>query len=193
MKTTNYAGIDYGLGKTNVGANGIRYGVISQHSINPDCDDVYTNGRDLTFENYQQSVKDSLKSALSDYFSDHAWNDRPSSLANAVANAFDAIEQDINDRYESDGEGQYLYEQDGYTIQTCLTNDYIVTQSPYFTYAQFCSPCIPGACNLDSPLAETDDNNKCFCLGHDWFDDGKAPYPVYSVETGAIIPATANP
>jgi hypothetical protein len=25
---------------------------------------------------------------------------------------------------------------------------------------------------------------KAYCLGHDWFDDGRAPYPVYSVETG---------
>ena len=31
---TNYKGIDYGLGKTNIDkTSGIRYGVISQHSV----------------------------------------------------------------------------------------------------------------------------------------------------------------
>ena len=39
---TSYAGIDYGLGQSNVDkANGIRYGVISQHSVIPEAmDDV---------------------------------------------------------------------------------------------------------------------------------------------------------
>ena len=30
-------------------------------------------------------------------------------------------------------------------------------------------------------------DNRAYCLGHDWFDDNKAPYPVYSVETGREI------
>jgi len=31
--------------------------------------------------------------------------------------------------------------------------------------------------------------NACYCFGHDWFEDGKAPYPVYSVETGELVEA----
>lgn len=28
---------------------------------------------------------------------------------------------------------------------------------------------------------------KTYCVGHDWFEDGKAPYPVYSVATGELV------
>jgi hypothetical protein len=50
--TTTKAGIDYGLGLSNIDrTTGIRYGVISPHSVNPDAlDDVWQNGRDLTWE-----------------------------------------------------------------------------------------------------------------------------------------------
>lgn len=67
------------------------------------------------------------------------------------------------------------------------SGDVWVFKSPYFTYAQFCSPCAPGACHLRNPLDEPSEPNRCYCLGHDWFEDGKAPYPVYSVETGEIV------
>lgn len=67
------------------------------------------------------------------------------------------------------------------------SNDIWVTKSPYFTYAQYCSPCAPGACHLENPLDEPNEANKCYCLGPDWFDDNKPPYPVYSVETGERV------
>jgi hypothetical protein len=65
--------------------------------------------------------------------------------------------------------------------------DIFVLKSPYFTYAQFCSPCAPGACYLLSPLSTPNDGNRCYCFGHDWFEEGKAPYPVYSVATGELV------
>ena len=33
MEKTDYAGIDYGLGRTNIDDNGIRYGVIPIHEV----------------------------------------------------------------------------------------------------------------------------------------------------------------
>lgn len=70
--------------------------------------------------------------------------------------------------------------------------DIFVLKSPYFTYAQFCSPCAPGACYLTSPLDEPDADNRAYCFGADWFEDDKAPYPIYSVETGELVtPAVA--
>jgi hypothetical protein len=74
--------------------------------------------------------------------------------------------------------------------------DIFVMKSPYFTYAQFCSPCAPGACHLMNPLdtvcfvledSEPIADNKCYCFGHDWFDDNKAPYQVFSVRTGKLV------
>ena len=81
--------------------------------------------------------------------------------------------------YYDDGETQAEQSADDVDIFVC--------KSPYFTYAQFCSPCAPGAGYLLNPLTEPDPGNKAYCFGHDWFESGKAPYPVYSVETGELV------
>jgi hypothetical protein len=64
--------------------------------------------------------------------------------------------------------------------ESCL----FLTESPYFTYTDLCSPCAPGAGNLDSPSNE---GARTLCFGHDMFNDERAPYPVYSVKTGKLI------
>jgi len=64
------------------------------------------------------------------------------------------------------------------------SNDVWITKSPYFTRAAFCSPCAPGACYLNNP---TDDGERCFCPGHDWFGDKPTPFPIYSVATGELV------
>jgi len=58
-----------------------------------------------------------------------------------------------------------------------------IFKSPYFTMAKYCSPCIPGAGDLD----HTPGPCKCYCFGHDWFDGEQAPYKVYSVDTGKEV------
>jgi hypothetical protein len=63
-------------------------------------------------------------------------------------------------------------------------SDIFVMSSPYFTRASYCSPCAPGACYLLSP---DEDGDKAYCFGHDWFKDGKAPYPVFLVASGEEI------
>lgn len=173
-----YPGIDYGFGQTNIDTEtGIRFGVIGQNAEHLSLDatqDLWTYGKNLSFENFQSRVKTGLKGALSDYFS--------SKLDDAVNQAFEAIEDDLNDGYQSESD-IYLYEQDGYVIQTGET-DLTVLKSPYFTRAQFCSPRAPGAGHLENPC-ET--GPKTYCLGHDWFEDNQAPYPVYSVASGELI------
>lgn len=78
------------------------------------------------------------------------------------------------------------YNGDGYELTDCLDSDIFVLNSPFYTYARFCSPCVPGAGNLN----DHDENGvKTYCLGHDWFDDNKAPYPVYSVATNELVKA----
>lgn len=78
----------------------------------------------------------------------------------------------------------YILKTDEYDAQDCLDSDVMVTRSPYYTFCQFCSPCVPGAGNLDSPM---DDGIKTFCFGHDWFDDGKAPYKVFRVDDDSEV------
>ena len=64
--------------------------------------------------------------------------------------------------------------------------DIFIEKSQYYTYAQFCSPCAPGACYLSSPLSQKIENNKCYCFGHEMFETN-APYPVYDLKTNKLI------
>ena len=77
----------------------------------------------------------------------------------------------------------FEYKEEGYKCEASEDGDIFITKSPFYTYAQFCSPCAPGACYLMSSIEEKDNNNKCYCFGHDWFDSGKAPYKVYDIKT----------
>ena len=69
-------------------------------------------------------------------------------------------------------DGEYRAEQHG---GDC---DIFVMKSPYYTRATFCGPCAPGAGYLSSPC---EDGVRAYCFGHEWFEDGVAPYPVYLV------------
>lgn len=78
----------------------------------------------------------------------------------------------------------------GYEGMLASDNDVWIFRSPYFTRAAFCSPCAPGACYLTSPCV---DGERAYCLGPEWFDeDNPAPYPIYSVETGALVKEDSN-
>lgn len=63
---------------------------------------------------------------------------------------------------------------------TCL----FLVKSIYYTFTKFCSPCAPGAGDLDSP---TDQGVKTLCFGHDMFENNKAPYPVYRVSDNSLV------
>jgi hypothetical protein len=75
-------------------------------------------------------------------------------------------------------DGEYLAE------QSSDDPDIFITKSPYYTTCQFCSPCAPGAGYIMNTI---EGGIKTYCFGHDWFESGKAPYPVYSVKTNKLI------
>lgn len=178
-------GIDYGLGSTNIDTTtGIRYGVISQHDLAPEALDTIFNGENLSFQAYMAEAKDKLRSTLDEYFSDYKHGANKQSKLDAVTDdAFDAIKQELSDAYTGDSD-KYRLERDGYVIETSDPADLFVTKSPYFTRCQFCSPCAPGAGYITNTQ---EDGPKTYCLGHDWFDNNKAPYPVFSVESGNLV------
>jgi hypothetical protein len=175
----SYAGIDYGLGMANFDkTNGIRFGVISTNSVDaeylyenqeldyppstcPDCGNelVTTDSPDIPEDAEWITGKElACVTCETCYWSDELW-----------------------DGGESNG---WSYERDGYVLMDCLVNDIFIIKSPYFTYAQYCSPCVPGAGNLDSPVDEGT-GAKCYCLGAEWFtEDDPCPYPIWSVKTG---------
>jgi hypothetical protein len=184
---TNYQGIDYGFGQTNIDhKTGLRYGVISMHAVpywfeeseaeygKPFCPHCFNEIDETSdFEvNGEPIIDKNGEEVIDEYYCSHC------------DIGVDGYREDIY----SEEPLAFGYEQDGYRIyQGGNDTDLFVEESPYFTYAQFCSPCAPGAVHLESPLDNAYDNNKGYCLGHDWFEDGKAPYTVYSVETGEVV------
>jgi hypothetical protein len=65
-------GIDYGMGLSNIDEEtGIRYGIISQHSVCPEAmDDVYNNGTDLAWEGDKEELTKQLSAALYEVLED---------------------------------------------------------------------------------------------------------------------------
>lgn len=185
MATTNYAGIDYsGIGATcnRDSETGIRYGIIPMHALNewayesfepdygtphcPKCgNDAIDSGDDSIPPTDQREDWDyhgndfACLDCKYTFWSDQAYGDEP------IGNTLD--------------DGEYQGNLDN-------SNDVWVFKSPYYTFAQFCSPCAPGAGYLANPC---EDGPRTYCFGHDWFEDNKAPYPVYRVDTGELVPA----
>lgn len=78
----------------------------------------------------------------------------------------------------------FICNEDGYEAECGDDGDIFITKSKYYTECQYCSPCAPGAGYLMNPIPE---GVKSYCFGADWFDDSKAPYPVYLVATGEEV------
>ena len=188
MSDTQYPGIDYGrfAGTNRDRETGIHFGAISQNSVMPEAlDDIMTHGEDLA---WSKALAEAIEEAKT-----------------SAENPDDFSEDEIADGLSMNWEsniGNYLYQEDGYKITGCLDNDLFVMASKFYTFAQFCSPCVPGAGNLDNPFVPHPNQQsaaeiitmaiaagfpKTYCLGHDWFEGGKAPYPVLSVETNEIV------
>lgn len=177
---TTYKGIDYGLGQANIDkATGIRNGVIPQGEVlQAWCDSsepYYGDAKHNEFECPDCGIDNRADK----------WDD---SITCQCGHEYEAELPDCAEPIS------HYYESDGYACEAGDSGDIFICKSPYFTYAQFCSPCAPGACYLLNPLDVPEEHdrsefagNRAYCFGHDWFESGKAPYRVYSVATGAIV------
>jgi hypothetical protein len=179
------AGIDYGMGRTNINREtGIRYGVISQHSVCQawaDCSEA--DYGDPTCPKCG-GVAISAEACLCDIDNCESGPGCADYVCEPCEYVFDSSEA-----YGDEPRGWH-YSGDGYECVDCLDSDIMILQSPYYTYAPFCSPCVPGAGNIDSTAGEELDGVRTYCLGHDWFDSGKAPYRVFdAVYDVEILPA----
>jgi hypothetical protein len=177
MKTEN-AGIDYGLGRTNIDTEtGIRFGVIPQNAVGSAWfDSSEPDYGDPTCPKCGHEAK-KAKGEYARY--EHARHECDDYVCHRCKYVFGSE--------SAYGECQGCVIDDGeYKARSDDRGDIWVFASPYYTRAQFCSPCAPGACYLTS---ECETGAKAYCLGHDWFDGGKAPYTVYSVETGEVVEA----
>lgn len=162
------AGIDYGRGMTNIDTEtGIRYGVIFARSIGQAWYDAA--------EPVYPDISDVVDVA-----------ELRAELGESAAGKTDdelLAEADYPDWIDTDC---MAFNDEGYSMQERGDSGFgiFVFRSPYYTLCRYCSPCAPGAGDLDSP---DPDGIRAYAPGHDWFETGRAPYPVYSVETGQIV------
>lgn len=193
MSETNYPGVDYSSGTANFDkATGIHYGVICVHDLSgwalgdfeadygdPTCPNCGGEVKDSTevgeeeIKEHEDEVRDDgcqdpLPEPTKDYYC----------LSCAKSYWSDEVYGDMPCGHVLD-DGEYKAVLDEY-------NDVFILKSPYYTHAQFCSPCAPGAGHLGHPCT---DGPKTFCFGHDWFEKGIAPYLVYKVTDGELVPA----
>jgi len=170
---SEYIGIDYGLGKTNINiATGIRYGVISANRVAQVWyDEAEADYGEPTCRRCGNEAKDSAE---------HKDDD----LADKDYFCPECKESFWSDEAFGDEPHGWYFDSDAYKAVSCLDSDVMVIKSPHYMLAQFCSPCVPGAGNLQTECA---DGPRTYCFGHDWFDDGKAPYRVFDVLTGEEV------
>lgn len=171
---------------------GIRYGVISPHSINQDAlNDIYQDGTDPQYEEGKENFESGLKETIREYCDNNANLD----IADNDID-IDSIMEQWNDNYQSDGSGIMDYSDNEYDLHVSGDNFGIfVMASPYYTYCRDCSPCAPGAGSLDSPIDKDTGEfpadpflYRALCLGPEWFDkeeseySRKIPYRVFRVD-----------
>lgn len=171
-------GIDYGLGQSNIDhETGIRYGVIHMN-------DVGEAWYELSEADYGEATcgecgneASSSNDAESD-MSEREWFDGKDFYCPTCERCFWS-----DDAYGDEPNG-FTFEDSEYKACAGTDGDIFVLKSPYYTRAQFCSPCAPGAVYLTNPI---EGGAKGYCLGHEWFEGGKAPYPVYRVSNNSLV------
>lgn len=200
-------GIDYGHGKTNVDKEtGIRYGVISAASVGqswydsaesdygaahcPECghEAVSYPGNVVAYALSKglivtpEWVLGQDPAVLGYKHDENSCEDYACDKCKCLIASEDAFGQEAEAFYVGTigDDGKLVPDSDGYiATQSGGDTDIFIMRSPYYTRARFCSPCAPGACHLENP---TEDGERAYCFGHDWFEDELAPYPVYRVD-----------
>lgn len=218
---SKYMGLDYGHGQTNIDrATGIRFGVIAMNSLSAYAwDNLEANYGEPSCPKCGNDCLDSQAENFAEMFAEHWWenNENPvttPAVQKELTAQMEMARDDCTDEYycldcaySFDGDEAFGDEPIGYTLddggvigESAFDNtELFVTKSPFFTYAGFCSPCAPGACDLDSrPSTGPDDTDggKCYCLDSDWFDEEEnpCPYAYWRVDTGELVysPAMAK-
>lgn len=166
FKETTYKGLNYGAESSNIDIEtGVRYGVISANKLSSAICDVLEPIYECSCPDCGAPMKN---------------NEPPEDL---LCEACGYKGRDESEFYPEEP-SWWAYEENNLFFMQDEYNDIIIFKSPFVAYAQFCSPCMPGACNLESPLAEDsrDRDNLCYALDETWFEGNEAPYDYFKLE-----------
>lgn len=195
---TDYAGIDYAGfdGKVNRGPDGIRYGIISAHALTPYLYDALESdyGPPHCPKCGCEAEEGESHSRESNGYVT-TWTEHPEHTENWECSGCGDYRCD-NCEYLFDGDEAFGYEPVSQTFDDSECAGFLdshgdvwVTRSSYYTRAQFCNPCAPGAGHLNNPCPS---GPRVYCFPHSWFESGKAPYPVFSIKTGKRVHADGS-
>lgn len=177
-------GIDYGNGMVNIDTTtGIRFGVIPVHAVAEvwygESEAHYPSGKADAAEG-TAACETCEGTGLVD---EEPCDDCPAHVTDDEGRSYGTHRDPPATDFEE--ALSHSYEKGGYQCSNDADGaDIFLTKSPYYTRAAFCSPCAPGAVYLESPR---EDGERGYCFGHDWFDNGVAPYPVYLVATNELV------
>ena len=180
---SDYPGIDYGrfaLSNRNV-ETGIHFGVIPSNTVGESWyESAESDYGDPTCPQCGNGIAEPSPEAMDDYepYSAHGCHDYACDTCKTI--------YDSSEVYSEDPIG-HSFTDDDYTISEASDGDLFVMRSPFYTRAQFCSPCAPGAGYLLNPCTS---GPKTYCLGHEWFEDNTAPYPVFRVSDDSEVHAS---
>jgi hypothetical protein len=171
-------GIDYGMGQTNIDREtGIRFGVIPMNALGEYAWDGFE-------PDYGPPSCPECGREVKEY-DDEAHGEYPE-IRGCADYACESCERvyDSEKVYGDEPCGHTCTDSE-YSATVDSYNDVFILKSPYYTRAQFCSPCAPGACYLTNPC---EDGAKAYCLGEEWFnDESSCPYPIYRVDNDELL------
>lgn len=197
------AGIDYGMGKTNIDTEtGIRFGVISQNELlQAWCDSAEPEygaphcpqcGNEAQTGESKSEQRGNSVTCWTEHPPEAEDYDTPHGCCGDYRCDECRILFDGEDAFGDEPLGHVLDDGEYKATQSGDDSDIFILKSPYFTRCRYCSPCAPGAGHLTSC---DDDGIRAYCFGHDWFYDDEhesAPYPVFCVATGELLSEPIN-
>lgn len=141
---------------------GIRYGIISAASLDPDViDQIQREGRDVRWEDARQGMEDTIRSACEGYMSNRD-----------IQEVVDAAVDRMNGDNWYDDEPIHEFWIDGVEGQTTWLGGALlvwVFWSAHTRWSALCSPCVPNAGDLDSlPSGEDCNVQLCYDVPPDW-------------------------
>ena len=167
MGKCNYVGIDYGRGMANMdGSTGIRFGVIQHDKVGQ----AWWDESEGNYLYFCPKCETELRYEFPDVCSD------PECGYEIQDGDFDMLDPI-----------SFSYDQDGYAAEQGYDDpDIFILKSEFYTWCQYCSPCAPGAGYITS-WTEPGVGIKAYCFDKSWFEDEKAPYPVYRVSDDSLV------
>ena len=150
---------------------GIPYGVISGNNVPDLADNIFSAGENLSFQGYKKDLAEKIKGAIVGAISDSSFHPEKVVEGLDIADIVETLmDNGLGDDYQGEEE-EYSYSYDTPNGKVSLLLGWLggasiiwVIDSPWFANTAHCSPCVPGAGDLDSPV---ENGLECYCLPPD--------------------------